>query len=278
MNLYLYPSKDINSMLDKFDEEEFDVADDVPYRIVAVVEGKDFPQLFVIDEKWQILVQELKNDFKNAKFEPILIASGVTKREFEHLKDSNPDYSSGFIYEQCGDRFFIVDLVTEEHSYYSSALMRGWLSALKEQFKEGGNAFFFSNFLIIDEMLPDCSFNVKPEATLKAKYSERPLAVLEVAWMESSMHLNQKMQKWLDLGVLWAIGIDRSFTRNCTRVFVRQLGFDDCIFDWSFAVGKTVEFDLILSKEVLFKRANLRNEDLHCGKRNFSLPVKMKIL
>lgn len=108
---------------------------DTVHRIVAHSVSKGLPVEFLVDGEKVISIKTLKEEFIKAKFEPILIASGLTREEFDDMKDSLKEAYGGLIIEQWDDKFFIVDFPSLGHGAYSRSFTHLWASTLASEFR-----------------------------------------------------------------------------------------------------------------------------------------------
>jgi hypothetical protein len=251
---------------------------EVVHTIVAASGQKNFPSQFIVDSERLISIENLKSDFQNVKYGPILIASGLERKEFERLKDANSDYPVGLIYEQRNDQFFIVDYSSFGHSAYAGSLMKFWPTAFNLEFDRSSEIFSWNTDPGVESMAPDMSIWVFNEFCLFEEDLKRPFLALEVAWSQSSSSLQQKIQNWLDLGVMWVVGIDRSFLNDSVHIFIREKGNENLILDLKYNVGDYAEFDVVLPKSSFFARFNIQDRDLHPERKELILHVEIKIL
>ena len=168
--------------------------EDTVHSIVAnSVPGK-LPVEFTVDGEKVISINTLKEEFKMLKFEPILVASGLTREEFDGLMDSFKETYGGLVIEQWNDKFYIVDFPSLRHGAYSGSFTQYWASSFASEFRDASRIFYWSSSPTVQGIEPDWSGWVETEYCYSEIDARRPFIVLEVAWSQSSENWADKIQ------------------------------------------------------------------------------------
>ena len=252
------------------------VGEEVEYKISAIgmaERGKvRIPTNFLVDEVKSISMEEFQRDFANAKFQPILIAEGIELSVFGDLPEElfvglKVDFEDGNIY--------IIDFSSVEHSIYAFEIASLWKNVFSLNFGKRPRKFLFGSAPRINGMEPDSCIFVTPEFCIDKRFHELPFFVVEVAWSESSPHLEHKIQRWFDLGVLYVLGAKRHFFRKKVSMFLRQKDEPASIWEKELETDRDYDFDITISKAYLFKFFSLEEYDVQPDLKDLHLPVEL---
>lgn len=112
----------------------------------------------------------------------------------------------------------------------------------------------------------------------RQKFHEIPFFVVEVARCETSAHLEHKIQRWFDLGVLYVLGAVRNFSQNNVSMFLRQRDEPASIWQIELQTDLYYDLDVKISKAYLFKFFSLEEYDVQPDLKDLHLPVDLTSL
>lgn len=213
-------------------------------------------------------VPEFSKKFKLQKWEPILIAQGISPQAFEKLIESTERFGRRFKYEYDFARlsYYIVDAPSCEHEYYGGIFACAISDALSIYYSDRYLVFWcLGNHGVqktedeTDQICPDSSFWINDEFSLAEGRRKIPFLVVETAASQTSASLKAKVENWIELGASYIISIDRNDTLKEVKMSLWIQGKEQPLGTFEF--GEMGSFDFSLSKKVITDGFNVHEFD-----------------
>ena len=203
-------------------------------------------------------IAEFSEKFKLQKWQPILIAQGITPEAFEKLLDNTERFGRHFKYEYDFTQlaYYIVDAPSCQHEYYGGMFAHGVLNALDCHYKETFLVFWNLGAPGVqktpheaNEICPDSSFWINPEFALVQGERKIPFLVLETAASQTSASLKAKVQDWIGVGVPYVISIDRNDSLKEVKMAIWVQGNEQSLGIFQF--GELASLSFKMSKKII---------------------------
>jgi hypothetical protein len=234
------------------------------------------PETFLVEEdKSEIFIDELFSSFSHKKFNPILVASGINSEEFSNLIQSNQKYGQRFLYDQNNGQYWIIDFPSIHHESYSGGIGSRIFFGLETIFHAHSQLLIHGGSANFKGLQPDCSIYCLPELVISG-YPYAPIIVVEVAWSQTSLSLESKIEKWRSYRIPYILGVDRNLSNDQLSIFMFDSDNAEPIIDIvTIADHSSMRIDFPFKKSLITKRTRLTDFLIDPVQNDFNITVNL---